>query len=729
MAVTRPPPSPSPATGGGGGAAGGGTPGGGPPDANPELLSRGTGPNPEFIMRDFTSGMHCNPTRDAIAEQDLWWLENLQPLASGNVVPVTMPLLITNSLAGETQLPAYTTNVMVGQEGYVFAYFNNTGNGWIVNSNTGAATKIISGELPITTSPGQVSAIPYMGGFLVVSLNGHYWDYNLTTANALYDNSGGIASWTNTHKTSFPGGTVVRQVLTGSGTGGNYQVHYQVISVQLQWLTGATQPQHGSKYQVGDSLTLTDGFPFRPAQIIVTQVGSNGEIQNVNLADGGDYPGPTTHTPTWDTGPTGAVISGGSSPPGDHAVFTTMMQATSVTILNPGHGFSAAGATLADVDNATSANYDNWTGAVGVTSGNAIATYAGRVWIGDGYQIFVTDINSYNSFGGAGTSFTISDSYFTGCTALFSANNYLYIFSAQSVDVVSNVVVAAPGSLTAGTTSFTRINVLQGIGCAFPQVSTICGFARGIAFLDITGYYLLSGATPERVSDRWQAVVRTINFADVSSAGVFNLNNELCLGVTVKFVDSFAAEGTPVTRTCTFMLQRHRWWVHSTPYQLNCGPVAAVPTGVTLPGLYLWVDQGGSIGLARLFGTQAQGRRRTLIGVSPWLLRTKLWDGAAAFREKQSINLSFAAIWTDPWASPGVSFTVDSELYNSPPVDLPDITHAGGYNYALQVYRGAGASQAWGSQFIGLTFKGDGSNVNVVEGVAMRGKQERNMLE
>jgi hypothetical protein len=369
-------------------------------------------------------------------------------------------------------------------------------------------------------------------------------------------------------------------------------------------------------------------------------------------------------------------------------------------------------------DNTANRAIELWDGNVGITSGNALATYAGRVWIGNGFQVYFTDINSYNYFGGAGSSFTVSDSYFTGTTALFSANNYLYLFSADSVDVISNVTVAGPGSAAAGTTSFTRINVLQGIGCAFPQVNTITGYARGVGFMDATGYYLLAGATPERISDRWQAVVRTIDFKNVLSAGVFDLNNELCLGVMTQFVDKFSTESQPVTRTCAFIFQRHRWWLHSNSYLL--GSMAAVPTGIATAGLYAWVMQNGGIGLVRLFGGTA---------LVPWLMRTKLWDGAAAFREKQSINISLAAIWTDPLAPPGVQFEVDSELYNSPMVDLPPITHPGGYNYALQVYRGHGASQAWGSQFIGLTFAGDGMNVKVIEGLALRGKQERNMLE
>lgn len=713
--VRNPPPTTTgPAlTGGGGGAAGGGTPGGGPPDANPELLTRGTGPNPEFIMRDFTAGMHCNPTRDAIAEQDLWWLENLQPLASGNVVPVSAPLVITPDLAGETQLPTYTTNVMVGSEGYIFSYFNNTGNGWIVNSSSGAATKIIAGLLPITQTTGDVAAIPYMDGFLIIAGNGHYWDYNLTSANTLTELSGGISVWNNFFKTSVRGGTPLAQVMNAHGNiTGQFQTHYQVISVQLHI--------NGAGYVVGDSLTLTDGSPFRPAQIIVTATGTGGDITGLNLADAGDYPGPKSPTPIA-TGPVGGTVSGGT---GTGAVFITMIQATSVTIIKPGNGY-INNDELNDSDLAANRVIDTWFGTVGVTSGTAIATFAGRVWIGDHFNIYVTDVDSYNYFGGAGTTFTISDSYFSGCTVLFAANNYLYVFSGQSVDVVSNVTVNA----TSGLTSFARVNVLQGIGCPAPAAMTVSAFARGVAFMDFTGYYLLAGATPERISDRWQAVIRTVDFTRVTSAGTFPLNNELCLGVTMQFTDSFSTDGTPVIRNCTFVFQRRRWWVQATPYEAACGPMASVPTGIAYPGLYLWFNQGGAIGLARLFGAQAQGHRIPGQNMLPWLIRTKLWDGAATFREKQSINLALAAIWSDPQAAPGVTFTVDSEIYDSPQVDLPSIENAGGYNYALQVYRGAGAAQAWGSQFIGLSFYGNGANVNVVSGLALRGKQERNMLE
>jgi hypothetical protein len=612
---------------------------------------------------------------------------------------------------------------MVNKEGYIFAYFNNTGNGWIVNSTDGTALKIISGELPVTTDAGQVAAIPYMGGFLVVSVNGHYWDYNLTAADTLTENSGGIASFTsaplqptpppipgwNYPPWIFQGGDLIAQnnIPAAAGVGGEFQSTFQAIA--------ALQINGGSGYVVGDTLIFTDGQPTTPAQAIVTAIDANGGVANANLTVAGAWPGPTSSTPV-QVGPNPNVSPFGGH--GTNARFILPMQSTGPpAILKPGHSYVPF--YMQVLDTTSGHVIEVWNANVGFTSGNAIATYAGRVWIGDGFQVYVTDINSYNSFGGAGTSFTVSDSYFTGTTALFSANNYLYLFSADSVDVISNVTVAGPGTATAGTTSFTRINVLQGIGCAFPQVNTLCGFARGVAFMDITGYYLLAGATPERVSDRWQAVVRTLDFATLMSAGVFDLNNELCLGVTVQFLDKFSTEAAPRTRTCTFVFQRHRWWVHSTTYQYSSGTMAAIPTGVTTAGLYQWVTNGG-IALLRIFGGQS---------FQPWLMRTKLWDGAAAFREKQSINVALAAIWTDPIIPTGVTFEIDSELYNSPAVEFPVITHPGGYNYALQVFRGAGASQAWGSQFIGLTFVGDGTNVNVLEGLALRGKQERNMLE
>jgi hypothetical protein len=523
-------------------------------------------------MRDFTAGMHCNPTRECIAEQDLWWLENLQPLASGNMVWVKGA--INGIPTTETQLPYYNTTVLIGITGgssatCVFAAFSD-GSGWLINGLISTATQIMAPGT-LTGFIGKTCACIYVGspriGFLIIDPSG-YWDYNVTVAN-----------------------------------------------------------------------TLTK---------------------------------------------------------------------------------------------------------IGATVGTSIATYAGRVWIGNANTVSFTDVNSYNSFAGAGGQFTISDQYLVyGVTCLYAANNYLYIFGASSVDILSNVQVSVPG----GVTTFSRINALQGIGCIYNM--TIVGYGRGVAFLDYTGYYLLAGATPERISDRIQAVIRAAGWPIAGvpwpSACVFQLNQELCLGLMVPIADSFS--GQQPSRSVVLIYQRHRWWVYK-PYV----PDAAGGNQWNIPGPMAGATIAIQGGAAPSVGTSWVGcwyfnatvAAFTTFFLSapnaPWVIRTKLWDGAKAFSEKQGINVALGGVWSSPLsASTNVTFTVDSELQVSAPQTLPPLTalEVGAYNYALDVLKGVmAANQGYGSQFIGLTFNGS-QNVlgptraypSPVSIIAMRGKQERNMLE
>ena len=86
----------------------------------------------------------------------------------------------------------------------------------------------------------------------------------------------------------------------------------------------------------------------------------------------------------------------------------------------------------------------------GVIGGTTICTYAGRVWIGSSQNCSIsrTCCPTYNSFGGAGGSFTITDSYLNNnINAMCAANNYMYIFGDDSIDALSNVTVSRRGHL------------------------------------------------------------------------------------------------------------------------------------------------------------------------------------------------------------------------------------------------------------------------------------------
>lgn len=708
---------------------GGSGAGGGPPDANPELLTRGAGPMPEWIMRDFTAGMHCNPVRDAIAEQDLWWMENLQPLASGNVVPTGAFGFGGGATAATANfVPYYSTMVNLGSRtvpsAFMFSAFPD-GSAWLTNLTTGVGTQIMA---PGTLSGSLTYAVAYTGatnlGFLIIDPNG-YWDYNLTTVGTLTSLSNAVTGSTNTYKTTVAGGTALKQVFVsgpGGGTAGVFQAHYQVTSV--------TPNAAGTGYVPGDILSLTDNNPVTAAQITVTATGGGGAISSVSLSVPGDYPGPTT-SGLVTTGPTGNVVTGGS---GTGATFHVFIEAFKLVIVNSGHGYAIP--TSIGNETAAPVAIDYWNLTIGQLTGTSIATYAGRVFVGNANTLTYSDINSYSNFGGAGGQATFSDSYLLqGITVLYTANNYLYVFGSTSVDIVSNVQVNA----TTGVTSFSRVNAIQGLGCVAWNNMTVIGYGRGVVFLDLTGLYLLAGATPERISERIQACVRGIPLiagggsAVRPSCGLDNLNNELCLVFQVTIADTFSHPTTQGNRVLVFIYQRRRWWVASDQFgntlTSNIGPLSG-----TAPF-------GGNFGAWRLQANSGQPtwNASPLFSGNPiWQLRTKLWDGGRAFSEKEAINVAVGGVWNTPGPAQttNVTVTIDSELFNSNAITVPNIptVQVGQYKYALQVIETTMAQQqALGSQYIGLTFfgafPGGNQQMKVLEVIALRGKQERNMLE
>jgi hypothetical protein len=688
-------------------------------------LSSG-GENPEFIMRDFVGGMHNFAAREAINDDEFWWCENAIPLAPGNLQPTP-----TNSAALQTiftnGFPSYVMSFNSNGTPYLFLAFSNfltAGNAYVVNLTTLAVTQIISGQL--STSGGTYATQYSNQGILIIDPNG-YWDWGVTTPNTLTPWNNSISSVTITSQTSVAGGTQLKQsaALSG-GSGGVVQSVYEVISAVVN--------AAGTGYVVGDALTLTDNNPTTPAQIIVSAIGAGGAISGITLATGGAYPGPNS-TSLVATGPSGNTVSGGT---GTGATFKTTIQATGFNVTSPGHGYTNG---FADSDEtATPTVITSWALVTsGVIGGTSIAVYAGRVWIGNGRTVYVTNINSYSSFGGAGTNFTINDSYLVAnITCLYSANNYLYIFGNTSVDALSNVTISA------GVTSFTRINIVQGIGTSQP--TSVFGFSRTIMFYDASGIYILSGASAEKISEKITNVLKAI----VNNSTLFNsnyiygafftFNRELCAAFQFAFTDNVTQSG--VQRNVIAVFFRKRWFLYS------LSPAVSFPSGGASPLVAMasafvtspYVTLGSATGLFVISSNATSGVNSVLYqafsptaALSTWILKTKLWDGGGPFHEKQAINSAIAGTLSG-LSTTGVSFTIDTEHGSSSPLSYP-LNEASGTGYQLMPYQGnagqAGGVQAApdGNQYIGLTLTNSSANLTQLNILALRGKAERNMLE
>ena len=658
----------------------------------PPRSSNVGGQNPEFVLREF-EGMNLINGREAIGDNEFYWLENLIPVGPAALYPVNGPSTSRVTVAGESGPPSYSKAFNINGNDYIFVVWKNTGNGWIYNVSFGTpATKIFTGTL----TSGQTSAIQYnAAGLLIVDPNG-FWDYNLTSGSAVTSQVNTVSGVTIGATLSAVGGSTIATTITVSGSGVTFTPVFQVTQLTV------TTP--GTGYVVGDVLQLTDGSPTTPASVVVTSV-SSGTITGISLTTGGAYPAPARSTSGTSsfvaTGPAGSTFTTTSS--GTGAVFKVQMQLSTVTRTGTGTGYSSSDTGSVAVTGPKTVG--SWTvQSSGVIGGTAIATYAGRVWIASGRVVNFTDINSYFSFGGAGGSFTIQDDYLhNGVTALYSANSYLYIFGDSSIDALSNVTV------NSGVTSFSRINLCIGLGTSLP--TSVFGYYRSVVFYHDTGVYLLSGATPERISEKISSLIQNIN-TNGNAYPVFGctvvVQSELCIAMMVPFLDTFSFSGANTNRVCALIFFRGKWWVASFSIASNYAATVSIPfQGVAQ--MYYW----DANNLYFAFSL--------LSPIKPWIARTKLWDGGAATREKQSINAAVGALWVGSAAS-GVTVTIDTEIGSSAALTAPLVNSPSGYQFSV-TYANEG-----GGQYLGLTVAGSTDLVRM-DMLALRGKTERDMMQ
>jgi hypothetical protein len=207
--------------------------------------------------------------------------------------------------------------------------------------------------------------------------------------------------------------------------------------------------------------------------------------------------------------------------------------------------------------------YWDWDGATltsrgGVTSapsaGSTIATFAGRVWIGNGRTISYSAPNSFSDFQAvsAGGSTIITDETFkSNIYNLFAANNFLYVFGDSAINVISDVRVSGT------TTLFSNTNVTANFGTTMPL--TVFPYYRTLSFGTPMGFYGLYGSTPQKMSDALDGIFESIQFANTVSGGVAKIYNILCAAYLFQYADPL--EG--VTRALLALTFNKKWFVAS----------------------------------------------------------------------------------------------------------------------------------------------------------------------
>ena len=591
---------------------------------DPKPNEKGEHPTATLTFREF-GGLNVQSPRQSIGDNQFAWLENVMPIAPGNMPVVYAP---SGPLASLRAVPIYSMTANFNGLNYAFVWGYDGSCYQILLSSPYTVTTVgVAGTF--STTVGNISATPYNAqGILIIDAVKGYFDWGVTSANALTQISGTVVSVTVTapgiNFTSAP--TVA--LSGGGGLGGAVVLN---ITPQVFTVTAG-----GTGYVIGDVLTLAGGTTIgggtgAKGTVIVTAT-SSGAVTSVGSYTPGYY----------NTAPSNPV-----SVTGGHGSGATLTLNWGVAVNGTGVGIGGAGSGYTSSPVATITGGGGSGAAVtvninGALTGTAVAVYAGRVWIANNRTISYTDVGSYNSFAGAGGSFTIQDSTLVGAiTALFTTNGFLYIFGVTSVDALSNVQVN-----TVDVTSFTRVNISPSIGCNQPN--SIFAYYRSILFANPSGFYSLSGATPQKISDDLDGIVEVIYPGNPIYGGQVQVFGILCAAFLFVFTDNFV--NTNLQRAILAVFFRGKWWLAaqgSTIGTMVSAPVAGASTLFGFTGSSLIQLFSGPTALAH-----------------QW--QTKLWDGGEPILSKQVIRAGLGYSFT---GAPTFTVTTDNE-YNSQPVPI-----------------------------------------------------------
>lgn len=167
----------------------------------------------------------------------------------------------------------------------------------------------------------------------------------------------------------------------------------------------------------------------------------------------------------------------------------------------------------------------SWTILDDTMTGQAIAVYAGRVWIAIGSAISYTDPSSYNDFGDDGGAFTVSDPNMNGpVITLLASQDWLYIIGSSIMALNNVAITTVTGSSTTTTTFFVTL-VASSIGIT-TRKAALC-YDNTLLLVTDTGLYAYYGLTGQKIS-----APMGDNFA-----GDYYLSAAQVFGKTILFMD------------------------------------------------------------------------------------------------------------------------------------------------------------------------------------------------
>ena len=466
--------------------------------------------------------------------------------------------------------------------------------------------------------------------------------------------SGGVQA---TAGATIQGGSVVAITVTQAGSG-----YTSIPSVSITGGGGSSATANATLSSgIVNSITLTNagtGYTSPPTVSISGGGGTNAAAlaQLTTFAKG-------TVTILVNNGGSGytnaantvVTITGGSGANAAGTAIVSGGQVTQVVMTNPGTGYTSTPTVTITGGGATT--NATATAVVNLDSIVDVATFSGRVWVAAGRTVTFSAAGSYSDFSSISAgSFTLTDSTLHGnIQSMLSANNFLYIFGDDSINVFSDLRVT-----TTGSTLFTNTNVSASIGSKRPYA--VFPYFRSVLFMNDYGVYALVGSTTSKISDNLDGIFPLIDFSQPVSAGQVLLNNILCAAFSFTYNDPSVG-----ARAIQAVFFEKKWFITSQGAltYVTSAPVSGLVNmyGVTGKSLY------------RLYGSLTASINSTI--------KTALMPMNDPIRTKQALKFGIEATLTTGGT---LTVTVDSESGSSPQYVL---------NNSVTWYNNSGQTITW----------------------------------
>ena len=559
------------------------------------------------VVKNF-KGVNTQANRTAIDTDQFAWLENVQPIGFGNLKTLGAQ---SSSLFTWSGTPSAFYSCNIKNIDYVIAFFADGGAQYY---------KVDTGTTGTLAAAGKFSA----SGVRIAQ-----WK---TDRILIIDTVKGLFNWDGTNVVSIGSISAYGMVSRGSGyttppsvvvsapneTGGIQAVAQAVMTAN--GVSGLLFTEAGTGYTSPPTITFAGGGGSGANAVVSTLSFAQGTVGGYVLSGGTGY----------SSAPSVTITGGG----GSNAAATAIVSGNAVVGLifsNNGTGYTSpptitfgSGAAIATAVATTDLSVD-------------VSTFSGRVWVAQGRTVYYSAAGSYNDFVSvsAGNINLQDETLHNNITALLSANNFLYVFGDNSINVFSDVRVQ-----TTGTTIFTNTNVTASVGTK--RIGAIFPYFRSVLFLNDYGIYALVGSTTTKLSNELDAVFPLIDFTQPVTGGQVLLNNILCAAWSFTYNDPLSS---PRQVQAVFFDKR---WFFTSQGALN------YVTSVTAGGVISLYGT-TSTALYKLYNSSTTGANV--------IIRSALWPMNDPIRDKQALK---AAIEVTTTTVGTFAATIDSETSSNP---------------------------------------------------------------